>query len=332
MATVISIVNQKGGVGKTTTAISLASYLAAVGCPTLLIDLDPQANATTGLGVDWTSIDKTIYECLHEDTAIGEVIQSTVIPGLSFVSSSIDLAGAEIELVSALARETRLRRALESQLPHYEFVIIDSPPSLGLLTVNSLAAADQVIVPVQCEFYALTGLAQLLKTLSLVRRSINPGLEILGVLLTMYDARTRLSEEVAAQLREHFKGRIFNTVIPRNIRLTEAPSHGQPVSLYAPDSRGAQAYRSLANEVLALTKTIHQSPIQEPDDGQTQARTGIVDSDGRMATPGRCPDGNGDRPDPVEPIPAPPECGSGAASRTDGVDPGPWGDPAAPGP
>jgi chromosome partitioning protein len=252
MAVVISIVNQKGGVGKTTTAINLSASLAQSGYSTLLIDLDPQANTTTGLGMS-ARTDKTVYDCLQEDAAIQDVALPTEIPRLSVVPASIDLAGAEIELVSVLARETRLRRALESSLPKYDFIVIDSPPSLGLLTINSLAAADRVIVPVQCEFYALTGLAQLLKTLSLVRRSLNSTVEVLGVVLTMYDARTRLSEEVAIQLREHFKGRVFNTVIPRNIRLTEAPSHGKPVSLYAPESRGAQAYCALAVEVAALT-------------------------------------------------------------------------------
>jgi chromosome partitioning protein len=321
MANVIAVVNQKGGVGKTTTAVNLASCLAARGQSVLLIDLDPQANATSGLGIDHAPLTRTIYDCLREDAPLSLAAVETLIPGLSIIPSSIDLAGAEVELVSALARELRLKQAIEAQVHSYQFVIIDSPPSLGLLTVNSLVAAQSVIIPVQCEYYALTGLAQLLKTLALIRRSLNQGLEILGVLLTMYDARTRLSEEVSAQLRQHFSGHIFSTIIPRNIRLTEAPSHGQPISLYAPESRGAKAYSSLAEEVIGLfTKEIQY--------GQTEAGARLPDSPGAVGDTAGDPDGSGDLPNRDESLPAAPEPEPRTASGDGGLDPNAWGDSA----
>ncbi|HEX2053081.1 MAG TPA: AAA family ATPase [Actinomycetota bacterium] len=246
---VIAVVNHKGGVGKTTTAINLGAWLALEGSSVLVVDLDPQANATTGLGVDPRRVSSSVYQILVSGTPIEDAIEPTAVRNLFCVPSTIDLAGAEIELVTAFSRELRLRKALDSLEDEFDFVLIDCPPSLGLLTVNSLAAATEVIVPIQCEYYALEGLGQLLKNINLIQTNLNPDLRLCGIVLTMYDGRTRLSEQVANEVRAHFPGKVFETVIPRSVRLSEAPSFGQPVALYDPRSRGSVAYRALSLEV-----------------------------------------------------------------------------------
>jgi len=251
---IISIVNQKGGVGKTTTAVSLGAALAELHQRVLVVDMDPQGNATTGLGVDKAALGRSVYDCLSESTPVTEVAVDTAVPSLRVAPATVDLAGAEVELVGELARETRLRVCLVGAAEEYDYVILDTPPSLGLLTVNCLTAARRVLIPIQCEYYALEGLNQLRRTLDLVRRVLNPALEILGVALTMYDGRTRLSAEVADEVRRHFGGLVFRSVVPRSVRLSEAPIYGQPVLRYAPESRGAQAYRELAREVLERTR------------------------------------------------------------------------------
>lgn len=248
-ARIIAVVNHKGGVGKTTTAINLGAWLALQGNSVLVVDLDPQANATTGLGVDPRRVSSNVYQILVAGTPIEDAIEPTAVRNLFCVPSTIDLAGAEIELVTAFSRELRLRKALESLEDEFDFVLIDCPPSLGLLTVNSLAAANEVIVPIQCEYYALEGLGQLLKNINLIQTNLNPDLRLCGIVLTMYDGRTRLSEQVANEVRSHFPGKVFQTVIPRSVRLSEAPSFGQPVALYDRRSRGSVAYENLAGEV-----------------------------------------------------------------------------------
>jgi chromosome partitioning protein len=248
---VTACTNQKGGVGKTTTVINLATYLALSGTPTLVIDLDPQGNATSGLGIDRRVLDRSVYDALIDRVPIGDLAVGTPIDGLDLVPSAPALSGAEVELVSIPARERRLAASLAGLDGRYERVFVDCPPSLGLLTVNALTAADGVLIPIQTEYYALEGLSQLVNTIRLVRESLNPRLEIEGVLLTMYDARTNLSAQVAAEVRRHMTGTVYETVVPRSVRLSEAPSHGLPVALYDPSSRGAHAYRDLATEVAA---------------------------------------------------------------------------------
>ncbi|HWC29711.1 MAG TPA: AAA family ATPase [Dehalococcoidia bacterium] len=248
-ALIIAIANQKGGVGKTTTAINLGAELAARGVTCLLVDLDPQANATAGLGLS-RGDGPTIYDVLIDDQPLDEVIIVTVQSGLDLAPAGPDLAGAEVELVPAMAREQRLRRALDAVSGRYEAIIVDCPPSLGLLTLNALNAADEVLVPVQCEYLALEGLGQLTGTLEAVRRNLNPRLHLGGLLLTMYDSRTNLSQEVADEVRRHFPA-TFQTVIPRSVRVSEAPSHGLPISLYAGSSPAAKAYAAFAGEVIA---------------------------------------------------------------------------------
>jgi chromosome partitioning protein len=248
-ARVFALTNQKGGVGKTTTAVNLGASLAAAGARVLLVDLDPQGNASTGVGVDRKQVKLGSYEVLG-GASVEEARLNTQLDGLHIIPSTIDLAGAEVELVSAFARETKLRHALAPARASYDFILVDSPPSLGLLTVNALAAADATIVPIQCEYYALEGLGQLVRTLELVRDGLNPTLAVGGVVLTMFDARTKLAEQVVAEVRAYFGETVFGTVIPRSVRLSEAPGYGQPILKYDPSSRAAFAYRDLAREVL----------------------------------------------------------------------------------
>jgi chromosome partitioning protein len=249
VARVTACTNQKGGVGKTTTVINLAAYLALSGTSTLVIDLDPQGNATSGLGVDRRSLDRSVYDALLDRVPMAELTVGTAIDGLDLIPSAPALSGAEVELVSLSGRERRLAASLAELNGRYARVIVDCPPSLGLLTVNALTAADGVLIPIQTEYYALEGLSQLVNTIRLVRENLNRRLRIDGVVLTMYDRRTNLSAQVAAEVRRHMNGTVFETVVPRSVRLSEAPSHGLPIALYDPSSRGARAYRDLAGEV-----------------------------------------------------------------------------------
>ncbi len=251
MAKIIAITNQKGGVGKTTTAINLSCCLAAAEHRTCLIDMDPQANATSGMGFDKDKIETSVYDTLIGKRALREVVLETDLTYLHLVPSSISLVGAEVELVTMLSRESKLKTALAPAADEYEYIIIDCPPSLGLLTINTLTAAHSVIIPIQAEYYALEGLGQLLNTITLVQENLNPGLKIEGVLLTMYDSRLNLSRQVLTEVRKHFDGNVYNTVISRNVRLSEAPSFGKPIILYDVLSTGAENYMSLAKEVLA---------------------------------------------------------------------------------
>jgi chromosome partitioning protein len=253
---IISIVNQKGGVGKTTTAVNLATALSAVGRRVLLIDLDPQGNASTGLGVSSADRQITSYNLIIGDVSVSEAVTPTGIPRLSLVSATIDLSGAEIELVSMVRRESRLREALAAEMLPYDYVIIDCPPSLGLVTLNALMASDSVLIPLQCEFYALEGLSHLLKTIELVRGGMNPNLTIDGVVLTMYDRRNKLTEQIEQDVREFLGARVYKTVIPRNVRMSEAPSHGKPALIYDLSCTGSQAYVKLAAELLRREKKL----------------------------------------------------------------------------
>ena len=249
MPHVISVANQKGGVGKTTSSINLAAALAALGRRVLMIDLDPQANASAGLGFDAKS-GESIYNVLMDGVPLAEVVLATDISGLELAPSHIDLSAAELELVSALAREFQLRRALDKAQLSHDYVIIDCPPSLGLLTLNALVASDHVVIPVQCEFYALAGLAKLTDTIGRIRNALNQNLDVAGALLTMYDSRTNLSRDVVDEVRANFPGSVFEAVIPRSVRLAEAPSHGAPITVYDPEGSGARAYRAVAEELI----------------------------------------------------------------------------------
>ncbi len=253
MGHIISIVNQKGGVGKTTTAVNLAAYLANLGKFVLLVDVDPQANATSGLGIDYNKLDKGVYEALIGDLSFKEVLLNTTMPGFKIAPANPNLAGANVELVNLENRESRLENALLPIRNDFDYIIIDCPPSLGLLTLNSLVAAEKLLIPVQAEYYALEGLSQLMNTINLIKKNIKPNLEILGAVLTMYDKRTKLSDEVLHQLYQFFPDRIFRSVIPRNVRLTESPSFGKSILEYDPKSKGAKAYERLAREILDLT-------------------------------------------------------------------------------
>jgi chromosome partitioning protein len=250
-ARIIAVANQKGGVGKSTTAVNLGAALAEDGATVLLIDMDPQGNASTGLGIPPQERTTTTYQVMASGVAADRAVMPTALERLSAIPSTIDLAGAEIELVSQFSREMRLSRALDGVANTYDYVILDCPPSLGLLTVNSLAAADELIVPIQCEYYALEGLGQLLRNVRLVQQNLNPGLRLTGIVLTMYDSRTKLAEQVVAEVRRYFGSRVYDTLIPRSVRLSEAPGYGQPITAYDGGSKGAKAYRALAREVAA---------------------------------------------------------------------------------
>lgn len=246
---VLAVANQKGGVGKTTTAVNLGAGLAELGFRVLVLDLDPQGNATTGLGIDARSFEVSMYDVLMRDIPLEDAVEPTSLKNLFVAPATIDLAGAEIELVPTFSRELKLRKALEAVIGDFDFVLIDCPPSLGLITINGLAAADEVLVPIQCEYYALEGLGQLLRNVHLVQSNLNEKLEVTTIVLTMYDARTKLAEQVADEVRTHFGNKVCRNVIPRTVRISEAPSFGQPITVFDPSSRGAIAYRELAKEV-----------------------------------------------------------------------------------
>lgn len=250
MAQIISVANQKGGVGKTTTTVNLGACLASLGKKVLLVDIDAQGNATSGVGIRKPDVEKDIYDVLVNETPVTEATLITGHENLSIVPATLQLAGAEIELTSMMARESRLKGALSEVKDMYDYILIDCPPSLGHLTINSFTASDSILIPVQCEYYALEGLSQLLNTVRLVQKHFNPELEIEGVLLTMYDARTNLGTEVVEEVRRYFREKVYDTIIPRNIRLSEAPSHGKPIIDYDPRSRGAEVYQALAKEVV----------------------------------------------------------------------------------
>ena len=251
MAQIISVANQKGGVGKTTTTVNLGACLASLGKKVLLVDMDAQGNATSGVGIRKPDVTKDIYDVLVNELPIDEATLITEHENLSIVPATLQLAGAEIELTSMMARESRLKGSLAEVSSKYDYILIDCPPSLGHLTINSFTASDSILIPVQCEYYALEGLSQLLNTVRLVQKHFNPELEIEGVLLTMYDARTNLGNEVVEEVRKYFREKVYETIIPRNIRLSEAPSHGKPIIDYDPRSRGAEVYQALAKEVVS---------------------------------------------------------------------------------
>lgn len=255
MALILAIVNQKGGVGKTTTSVNLSTYLALKGKKTLLIDIDPQGNATSGVGFEKKDLEKTIYDVLINENDIKDIIQETGRKNLYICPANIDLAGAEIELVSLLSRETILKRALQKVSSQFDFVIMDCPPSLGLITLNALTAANGVIVPIQSEYYALEGLTQLMETINIVQKHLNPTLDVFGVVVTMFDSRTQLSHQVTSEVKKYFGEKLFKSIVPRNVRLSEAPSFGMAISEYDSKSKGAEAYEFLAKEVIKRAQT-----------------------------------------------------------------------------
>lgn len=252
MAKSIAVFNQKGGVGKTTTVVNLAYCLASMGNKILMVDIDPQGNTTSGIGVNKSEVEKTIYDVLINGDSPFEAVIKTEYENLEILPSSVQLAAAEIELTQQDRRELKLRDCIEELKPNYDYIFIDCPPSLGLLSVNALSAVDSVIIPVQCEYYALEGVSQLMNTIKLVRKGLNPNLEVEGVVLSMFDGRTNLSIQVVDEVKKYFKGKVYTTLIPRNVRLAEAPSHGMPISIYDPKSKGAEAYMELAEEFVDL--------------------------------------------------------------------------------
>ncbi|MCM3747947.1 AAA family ATPase [Paenibacillus pasadenensis] len=250
MSKIIAITNQKGGVGKTTTSVNLGACLASLGKKVLLVDIDPQGNTTSGVGVNKADVENSIYDVLINEVDPREAVKRTEVPNLSIIPATIQLAGAEIELVPTISREVRLKKSLSQLRNDYDYILIDCPPSLGILTINSLTAADSVIIPIQCEYYALEGLSQLLNTVRLVQKHLNTSLQIEGVLLTMFDARTNLGIQVIEEVKKYFQQKVYQTIIPRNVRLSEAPSHGQAIITYDPRSKGAEVYLELAKEVI----------------------------------------------------------------------------------
>jgi len=254
MGTIYAVVNQKGGVGKTTTAVNACAYMALAGARVLLVDSDPQANATSGLGIDRKTLQNSTYSVLIDNVSVTKAMAPTAVANLMILPATSDLAGADIELMPRISRETFLRRALSAVRQDFDVIVIDAPPSLGLLTLNALVAADAVLIPIQTEYYALEGMSQLMNTIELVKAQLNPTLEIARVILTMFDYRTRLSKQVVDEVKEYFKDKVARTVVPRNVRLSEAPSHGLPIALYDPKSQGAAAYQSIAQEVLQDAK------------------------------------------------------------------------------
>ena len=264
MARIVAIANQKGGVGKSTTAVSLGAVLADLGYRVLVVDLDPQGNASTGMGIRHEAREITVYDVIVSEAAVDEAIVQTPVPHLSAIPSTIDLAGAEIELVSQFSRETRLKKALSSiREGVYDFILLDCPPSLGLLTINALTAAEELIVPIQCEYYALEGLGQLLRNVSLVQQNINPGLRLTGIVMTMFDPRTKLSEQVVDEVRRYFGELVYDVIIPRTVRLSEAPGFGQPITVYDPKSKGAECYRELGREVALRPPPDEPMPVYD---------------------------------------------------------------------
>ena len=255
MGRIIAIVNQKGGVGKTTTAVNLAACLAKTGKKVLLVDIDPQGNSTSGLGIDKRRCEKTVYDCLINEEKMENVSMNTDYENLSVCPSNLDLSGAEIELISVMGRENRLKESLLSAREIFDYIIIDAPPSLGLITINTLTAADSVIIPVQCEFYALEGVSQLIETIKRIKKALNPNLYIQGIVMTMYDARTNLAMQVVDEVKRFFPGKVYKTIIPRNVRISEAPGFGKPVIYYDESSKGAEAYTELALELIESVDT-----------------------------------------------------------------------------
>jgi chromosome partitioning protein len=277
---VIAFANQKGGVGKTTTVVSLASYLAMDGYRVLLVDVDPQGNATSGLGIDRSALEHSTYEVLLADVPVLEAMQETQVERLSVLASDRSLAGAEVELVPSNGRERRLKRVLDGAGSDFDFVLLDCPPSLGLLTINALTAADSVLIPLQCEYYALEGLGQLMATIELIREHLNPRLRIKGVVLTMHDGRTSLSADVTAEARRHLGAQVFDTVVPRSVRLAEAPSYGQPIGIYSQASRGALAYQAVTAELLERSDRVPGEALRSARERYQAPRS---DVDGEVA-------------------------------------------------